>query len=63
VRPALSRAVREARRPSPGARTGGEDLLGRASRASAALRGEPLASAALAAAGGMLWALLTTAGD
>jgi hypothetical protein len=62
ARPAIARAVHEARTPSPGARTGGEDLLGRASRASSALRGEPMASVALAAAGGILWALLT-AGD
>jgi hypothetical protein len=62
VRPAAARMVREARTPTPGARTGGEDLLGRTSRAASALRGEPLAAIALAAAGGVLWALLT-AGD
>ena len=62
ARPAIARALHEAATASPGAPSSGADLLGRASRVSAALRGQPLAAATLAAAGGILWAVLTAPG-
>jgi hypothetical protein len=60
--PAIAGALHEAATASPGAPSAGADLMGRASRVSAALRGQPLAAAALVAAGGILWAVLTAPG-
>jgi hypothetical protein len=62
TRPVIARALREAATASPGAPSAGADLMGRASRVSAALRGQPLAAAALAAAVGIAWAVLTAPG-
>lgn len=62
ARPALRRALLEARTASPGAPSARGDLLDRAHRVSVALRGEPLAAVAVAVAVGLVYAVLTTPG-
>lgn len=60
VRVPAARALAAAQTPTRGARSGGEDLAGRLSRALRELGGEPVAAVVLAAAAGVVVAILTT---